>query len=77
MRCLFLFLLPFCFFESLRCSFTSLSNAFLKYSGESTFVPSLNVKKCFKPKSMPREFSFDICLLNSGIDSSIWTMKEI
>ena len=75
--CFSLFLLPFCFFESLRCSFASLSNACLRYSGESTFVPSLNVRKCFNPKSMPMEL-FNVISESDTIGFSasvVWTMK--
>ena len=40
-----------------------MSKACLKYSGESTLVPSLKFKKCFSPKSIPRLFSFEISIL--------------
>ncbi len=75
--CFSLFLLPFCFLESFRCSFASLFNACLRYSGESTFVPSLNVKKCFKPKSMPIELSNVISESDTiGFSTSeVWTIK--
>ena len=75
--CFSLFLLPFCFLESLRCSFASLSNACLKYSGESICVPLFNVKKCFNPKSMPIVLSNVISESDTiGFSTSeVWTMK--
>ena len=72
-----LFFEPFCFFESFLCSFLSLARAFLKNSGLSITLPSDKVKKCFKPKSNPRELLTEILLssMNCFGCSLVCTMK--
>ncbi|CCJ33082.1 hypothetical protein CAAU_0998 [Caloramator australicus RC3] len=53
LACFLKLLLPNCFLESFLCSLISLFSNFIRYLGLDILLPSLSIRKCFTPKSIP------------------------